>query len=171
MLILEINAKGGSLVEHDRLESFMAHVTSASRSITKIKARGMSNYNLGSTHTACLRVLFNSRSGLTRTQLAKKCELDKSQISRIINELEEKGYVSESAETTSYKRKISLTDEGAKITAEINRLVLNINDSVSGEISSEDIETFYKVFGVICSNLKQAEDYFDTKSGSSSVNE
>ena len=39
-------------MEQDRLETFMTHVIGASRSITKIKARGMSNYNLGSTHTA-----------------------------------------------------------------------------------------------------------------------
>jgi len=157
-------------VEHDRLETFMAHVTGASRSITKLKARGMSSYNLGSTHTACLRVLFKSRNGMTRTQLAKKCELDKAQISRIINELEEKGYVSESAETTSYKRKITLTDEGTKITAEINQLVLDINDVVSGEIASEDIETFYRVFGTICANLKQAEGFFESNDKASSAN-
>ncbi len=157
-------------MEHDRLETFMTHVTGASRSITKLKARGMSNYNLGSTHTACLRVLFKSRNGLTRTQLAKKCELDKSQISRIINELEEKGYVSESAEVTSYKRKISLTDEGARITEEINKLVLDINDFVSGKIPSEDIETFYRVFCTICTNLKNAEEHFVPKGDGSSAN-
>ena len=149
-------------MERDRLETFMTHIMGASRSITKLKARGMASYNLGSTHTACLRVLFKSRNGLTRTQLAKKCELDKSQISRIINELVEKGCVNESDEVTSYKRKITLTEEGARITAEINKLVLDINDIVSGEIPPEDIETFYKVFDTICSNLKQAEKYFES---------
>ena len=158
-------------MEQDRFEAFMTHVTGASRSITKIKARGMSSYNLGSTHTACLRVLFASRNGLTRTQLAKKCELDKAQISRIINELVEKGYVTESSEVTSYKRKISLTTEGAKITSEINQLVLDINACVSGDISPEDIDTFYRVFDTICANLKHAEGYFDAKSANTTVNE
>ena len=157
-------------MEQDRLETFMTHIISASRSITKLKARGMSNYNLGSTHTACLRVLFKSRNGLTRTQLAKKCELDKSQISRIINELEEKGYINESSEATSYKRKITLTEEGKRITMEINKLVLDINDVVSGEIPSEDIETFYTVFDTICSNLKQAESFFEVNRDSYSTN-
>jgi DNA-binding MarR family transcriptional regulator len=157
-------------VEQDRLETFMAHVTGAARSITKIKARGMSSYNLGSTHTACLRVLFKSKNGLTRTQLTKKCELDKSQISRVINELEEKGYVTETSETTGYKRKISLTPEGIQITEEINRLVIAINDSVSGEISPEEIETFYRVFGKICTNLKHAEGYFDANGTATAAN-
>ena len=151
-------------MEQDRLETFMTHVIGASRSITKIKARGMSNYNLGSTHTACLRVLYRSKNGLTRTQLAKKCELDKSQISRIINELEEKGYVSESSEPTVYKRKITLTEEGSAITEEINKLVLDINDTVSGDISTDDIKTFYRVFDTICTNLKNAEHYFESNS-------
>ena len=158
-------------MEQDRLETFMAHVIGASRSITKIKARGMSSYNLGSTHTACLRVLHKSKNGLTRTQLAKKCELDKSQISRIINELEGKGYVNESADPTVYKRKITLTDEGAAITAEINKLVLDINGAVSGDISPDDIKTFYRVFDTICTNLKNAEGYFDASTQNTAVNE
>jgi DNA-binding MarR family transcriptional regulator len=150
-------------VEQDRLEAFMALVTGASRSITKIKARGMSNYNLGSTHTACLRVLYKSTGGLTRTQLTKKCELDKAQISRIISELEEKGYVVENSEKSGYKKKVMLTDEGKTITEDINKLVLHINNEVSGDISADEIQTFYKVFGTICANLKDAENYFDKK--------
>lgn len=150
-------------MEQDRLEAFMTLITSASRSITKLKSRGMASYGLGSTHTACVRVLYTAPNGLTRTQLSNKCELDKAQISRIINELTEKGYVTENPGPSSYKKRILLTDKGKGISEEINKLVLDINTLVSGEIPDEDIETFYKVFGIICKNLKEKENYFDDK--------
>ncbi len=150
-------------MEQDRLEAFMTLITSASRSITKLKSRGMAVYGLGSTHTACVRVLYNAPNGLTRTQLSNKCELDKAQISRIVGELEEKGFVSESPGASSYKKRILLTNHGKRIAEDINRLVLDINTLVSGEIPDEDIETFYRVFGIICKNLKAKEDYFSEK--------
>lgn len=146
-------------MERDRLEAFTTLVTNASRSITKIKHRGMEGYGLGSTHTVCLRKLYAASEGLTRTQLANVCELDKAQISRIIGELSDKGYVV--SPQSGYKCRIRLSDSGRRVTEEINKLVLDINGFVSGEIPQEDIEAFYRVFTRICEGLKMAEGYFD----------
>ena len=152
--------KGGIKLDHDRLDDFMTLVVGASRSVTRLKGSYMSKYGLGSTHTMCIRSLYASKSGLTRTQLANKCDLDKAQVSRIINELAEKNYVTEEKVGSSYKRKILLTDEGKRIAEEINHIVLSINDYVSGKITNEEISTFYRVFGTICENLKSAEQSF-----------
>ena len=146
-------------MEHDRLEAFMTLVTGASRSITKIKTKYMSNYGLGSTHTACMRKLFDCPDGVTRTQLAESCDLDKAQVTRIINELAEKGYAIESGAKSQYKRRVMLTETGRKVTTEINDIVLNFNEYVSEKISCDELETFYKVFGIICTNLKSAEEF------------
>ena len=147
-------------MDHDRLDDFMTLVVGASRSVTRLKGSYMSNYGLGSTHTMCIRRLHASKNGLTRTQLAESCGLDKAQVSRIVNELSEKNYVTEEKIGSSYKRKIFLTDDGIKIAEEINRIVLSINDYVSGKISDEEITTFYRVFGTICDNLRSAEQEF-----------
>ena len=151
--------KGGRDLERDRFEAFTTLVTNASRSITKIKHRGMEGYGLGSTHTVCLRKLCAAPEGLTRTQLAKVCELDKAQISRIIGELFDKGYVI--SPTGGYKCRVMLSDSGRRVAEEINRLVLDINEFVSGEIPQQDIEAFYSVFARICDGLKMAENYFN----------
>lgn len=145
-------------MEHDRLDEFMTLIVGASRSVTRLKGTHMAIYGLGSTHTMCVRMLNTHEKGLTRTQLAAKCELDKAQVSRIVNELSEKKYVYESSEKSSYKRKIILTEEGKSIANDINRIVLEINSFVSGDISDGDIEVFYKVFKKICTNLKIAEE-------------
>lgn len=138
----------------------MTLVIGASRSVTRLKGCYMSNYGLGSTHTMCIRKLYASKEGLTRTQLAESCELDKAQVSRIINELSEKNYVAEEKVGSSYKRKVFLTDDGINIAEDINRIVLDINGYVSGDISSGEIKTFYRVFGTICENLRSAEQKF-----------
>ena len=145
-------------MERDRLDEFMTLVVGASRCVTKLKSRYMSRYGLGSTHTMCIRKLYTSKSGLTRTQIADKCELDKAQVSRIIGELAQKGFVSEGLGASSYKRRVTLTDEGKKAAEEINDIVLKINTYVSREIPDKDIETFYRVFDHVYKNLKTAEE-------------
>ena len=149
-------------MEQDRLEVFMSLVGSASKSITKIKSRKMVLYGLGSTHTTCIRVLYAAADGLTRRQISEKCDLDKAQISRVIGELFEKEYVTEKPGASSYRKKIVLTKQGIEIAEDINRIVLDINNFVSGDISDEEIKTFYSVFRRICYGLKKAEEYMDS---------
>ncbi len=162
MYVYELNfhtvEKEVSQVEQDRLDQFMTLVVSASRSVTKLKSRYMNEYGLGSTHTMCIRSLYTSGDGLTRTKLADVCELDKAQVSRIVNELSEKGYVTEGPGATNYKRKVRLSEKGMQIAEDINSIVLRINQFVSGDLTQDEIFAFYDVFGKICDKLKQAEE-------------
>ena len=155
---LQPREKGGTKVGQDRLDEFMALVVGASRSVTKLKSRYMADFGLGSTHTMCIRKLYASEKGLTRTQIAECCELDKAQVSRIIGELSQKGYAVEGPSNSNYKRRVVLTCEGKQVAEEINGIVLKINTSVSEEIPMEEIEVFYRVFEKICGNLKIAEE-------------
>ena len=150
--------KGGAKVEQDRLDKFMTLVVGASRSVTKLKSRYMAKFGLGSTHTMCIRKLYASEKGLTRTQLAEYCELDKAQVSRIIGDLAQNGYATEGQGKSNYKRRVSLTDEGKLVAEEINNIVLRINTYVSEEIPQEELDVFYSVFEKICDNLKASEE-------------
>lgn len=150
-------------MEHDRFSEFMTLVVSAQRSVTRLKGYYMASYGLGSTHTTCIKKLHESDGGLNRTQLAEYCELDKAQISRIVSELCEKGYTTEEKTGSAYKRKVTLTEEGSRIAQDIDRIILEINTRVSGEIPKEQIEAFYSVFGTICDNLKVAEQTSESK--------
>ncbi len=150
-------------LEQDRLNAFMTLVIGSSRSVTRLKGSYMAQYGLGSTHTMCIRTLYEKKDGLTRTQLAEACELDKAQVSRIINELTEKGFVYEGKATSSYKKKIALTEQGIKVAEGINKTVLEINNFVSKDFSKEEIQTFYRVFETICENLKYTEQHFLTE--------
>ena len=151
-------------MEKDRFDAFSNCYTSAAKSVVRLKERGMAPYGLSSVHTRCVRGLSEVPSGLTRMQLATYCGVDKAQISRIIGELSEKAYVTGSSEKSGYKNKIVLTDEGKKIAAEVNEMILNINRFVSGDIPEEKIKIFYEVFDQICQNLKNAEQQLDLES-------
>lgn len=141
----------------------MTLVVGASRSVTRLKGCYMAKYGLGSTHTMCIRRLHMSDGGLTRTQLAEHCELDKAQVSRIVSELCEKGYTTVEKTGSGYKRRVTLTEDGRRIARDIDRIILDINTYVSDEIPTDQLETFYRVFGTICENLKSAEHMSENK--------
>ena len=121
-------------------------------------------YGLTGAHTMCLRHLYNEPEGLTRTKLVRLCDIDKAQISRIINDLCSKGYVIETEnENINYRKRLKLSPLGKDTTEEINQMVLDLNTFVSEDIKVEDIEIFYHVFEIITERLKQSEDILEER--------
>lgn len=149
-------------MEQDRFDDFYYHASCALKSIQKLKNKAMIPIGLASAHTMCLRHLYAAPDGLTRTRLVHLCDIDKAQVSRIINDLCARGYVIETEdESINYKRRLKLTPMGKDIAEEINVLVLKINSYVSKDFTDEEIANFYRVFDVICERLKEAEDIID----------
>ena len=147
-------------MQKDRLEEFSTLICTAAKSLQRLKNKGMIPFGLGSTHTMCLRKLYESASGATRAELARSCDLDKAQISRIIAELAEKRYITvpETGGKTNYRQKIKLTEEGIAVAEEIYRMALRVNQFVSRDIPEEQLKNFYATFSLICDGLKSAED-------------
>ncbi len=139
-------------------ETFTGMIGNALRSIDKIKARHMSEFDLSGTHTVCMRRLYEHPDGLTRTELARICGVDRAQITRVIGELLAKECVAEIGAGSRYRKKCVLTEKGRAVTGEINDLVCRIHAKVSGEIPRERLALFYETLSQICENLKQAED-------------
>ncbi len=151
-------------MEQDRFDKFYYHASCALKSIQKLKTKAMIPIGLASAHTMCLRHLYAAPEGITRTRLVHLCDIDKAQVSRIINDLCARGYVIETDDDSiNYKKRIKLTPMGKNIAEEINDLVLKINSYVSKDFTDEEIDVFYRVFDVICERLKESEDSFDTE--------
>ena len=147
-----------ALERRDRFADFSTLIYNASKSLYRLKTRGMKAYGLGSTHTFCLRTLQKSEDGMTRTQLAEACLVDKAQISRLVAELTEMGYVWEASKGAGYRKKIVLTERGRQIADGIDNMVNYVLGYVSGEIPEEDVERMYQTLSLICDNLKRAEE-------------
>lgn len=75
-----------------RFETFTVLINRISRNIRKIKIGEMAEYDLRSAHISCLYYLYCS-GRLTATELCEKCEEDKATVSRALDFLENKGYV------------------------------------------------------------------------------
>ena len=151
-------------MDQDRFDDFYYHASCALKSIQKLKSKAMIPIGLASAHTMCLRHLYAAPQGLTRTRLVYLCDIDKAQVSRIINELCARGYVIETEdESINYKKRLKLTPMGNEIAEEINALVLKINSYVSRDFTDEEIDVFYRVFDVICERLKESEEIIDSE--------
>ena len=151
-------------MEQDRFDKFDHLVAGCGKSLQRLRGTGMLQFGLTGAHTMCLRHLYNNPDGLTRTKLVRLCDIDKAQVSRIINELCAKGYAIESDnENINYKKRLKLTPLGKDTTEEINRLVLDLNKYVSNDIPSDQLEIFYDVFEKLCNRLKEAEAVLDQR--------
>ena len=144
----------------DNFERFAQMLSTASKSIFRLKSKCMSKYGLSSTHTLCLRSLYENSEGMTKSEIADSCDIDKAQITRIMCELVENKYVVSDMSGRAYNRKFFLTEEGLKITEEINETVEAVVKYVNHDIPKEDIEHFYSVFEAINNKLKSSEEYF-----------
>ena len=162
--------KGDEDLDKDRFLKFNTYLNDTQKSISRIKQRKMEHYGLGGAHVLCLCQLVDHPKGLTKTELVKKCGVDKAQISRVISDILEKDYVSVANPQASYRQKYALTEKGEDVAREIKQIILDINTFVSESIPQKDIEIFYNTFETICENLNKAEKLFDTRSNISDTN-
>lgn len=147
-------------LEQDRFVEFSTLLNEVQKSITRIKCKKMDTYGLGSSHTLCICILQQHPQGITKTALAKRCAIDKAQVSRVIDELLKKNYVTALPAKKNYNQKYLLTEEGTEVADNMRNVILEINTFVSDSIPEDQIENFYSTFKTICNNLNKAEDIF-----------
>ena len=84
--------------------------------------------------------------GMTVTEIATACEVDKALISRVIVELIEAGHVVYlEPETKNYRRKIVLTPRGRACLRRVTLLICSAIRDIKDEITVEELNTFFKV--------------------------
>lgn len=138
--------------KEDRYITFSISIEQIAKNLQKLKNERMALFGLRSVHVTCL-VRLGKAKGMTGAELAESCEVDKSLISRVIGELEEKGYVCYEVCDKKYRRKIFLTESGEQVLKEIRRILFDAVDTVRGDISDEEIETFYRVLNHFDKNI------------------
>ena len=145
-------------MDKSRFEQFSRLTSSAAKSIAKLKAARMEAFSLSGAHTNCLCRLHESGS-LTQSELTRLENMDRSQVSRVLRDLMDKGYVVSDAQA-GYKRRYSLTPSGLQTASRVEEIILNVNRFVSGDSPDADIEVFYRTLAVITDNLALAVEKF-----------
>lgn len=137
----------------DLYVSFTVTVAKLSKLVQKIKSAEMSKYGLQPIHVSCEYYLSKNPQGLTAKELCDKTLEDKAAISRALKTLQDKGYV----EYAPHGRNeiVKLTDEGAKLAADISDKINSAVAAGSAELTEEQRKFFYNSLSEITDNLNE----------------
>lgn len=140
----------------DRFEMFLSAINQIYRSIQQIKSAEMHVLGLKGSHFICLYYLNQYEEGLTHSEIAQKCYLDKAAISRILNQLEACDCIEmlNHKDNRSYRKKIVLTEKGREICKTITKQINQVIEKVELSVSDEEREIFYRHLLEIADKLK-----------------
>lgn len=139
----------------DRFELFVMSVTRAYKYISQIKKHESANFGIKGIHVMCMVFLGKHENGLTAAELTAMCCEDKAAISRTVDSLAEKGYLSysENDPKKRWRSKIMLTAKGREQADRMSALINDIVGIISEGLSIEDEVRFYRTFSHINDNL------------------
>lgn len=141
----------------ERFREFSGLVSRAEKALQRVKTENVKDYGLRGVHVSCLLALHERPEGLTATELASVCGVDRAQISRVTAELRGLDLVCEASPgpRRRYRGALELTEEGRAAAAEMAGIVDEKLQRVSGDIPPEELTVFYRVFGTIVERLEK----------------
>lgn len=139
----------------ERFETFTVLIMKINRSIHKIKAAEMAEFNLKGPHVSCLYYLGRAET-MTAKELCDVCGEDKAAVSRSIVYLEKNGYVAcESDSKKRYKAALTLTEKGKMAAARIAEKIDGVLQKSSEGINVESLQAVYDGLAAIEKNLSE----------------
>ena len=138
-----------------RFEMFTVLTTSIGRSIRKIKNAEMMEYDLKAPHVTCLYYLY-SCGPMTAKDLCELCEEDKANMSRIIDYLEKRDFITcSSTSSRRYRCLWSLKEQGIEVSEFISRKIDDVLGAAGDGITEEDRTVMYSCLERINTNLQK----------------
>lgn len=142
------------ILMEDRFETFTGLIAKINRNIRKLENHEMGDYNLRSPQKSCLYFLYSS-NGLTATELAERCGVDKATISRSLGYLEDNGFLTcEPKSTKRYRSPILLTEKGKVAGKKIADMIESALNEISGDLTEEERTTFYRGLQIISDGME-----------------
>ena len=133
-------------MDTERYTPFVLLIERISKNIKRIADKEMEQYGLRSSHVMCMLQLAKNENGLSSTALADACGVDKAFVSRITNELLEKGFIVKVEEDAKkYKTNFVPTEKGYEITEKMTQIVNKYVCLVHKNVKKTDIDKFYNV--------------------------
>ena len=145
----------------DRFTAFALNLANIERSLHKMKSKKMAEYGLRATHLMCMVQIFCHEDGLTSTEIARTCAIDKAFVSRITADLVDRKFVmfnEKYNDGRKYRQKFVLTEEGMKVMHEISDAVDKVIEKIYDQVSEEELKNFYKILEVLNNSINLATD-------------
>ena len=142
-----------------RFERFSFAMFEITRYWHKISADEMARYGLKGQHSVYLITLYRHPDGITAAQLSTLCSKDKSDVSRMMSIMEEKGLVTkDTSNGSNYRARLFLTDLGREAAEHVAERANIAVDLAGGFMTEESRQTFYEVLEKISSNLQSISE-------------
>ena len=102
--------------------------------------------------------VLNKKEGLTQDKLAKDLHLNKSNVTRAIQSLNEKGYVNvKNDENDKRKKRVYLTEQAKLMGAKYQQKEIEFLKHLYEGVSDEEVDNAYSIISKIEDNLKRME--------------
>ena len=140
----------------DRFERFLLDISEISRHWHKIAAEELAKYGLKGPHAIYLTIMYRYPDGITVPRLCELCGKDKSDASRMISLLKQKGLVTKQVVDGSlYRGLVKLTDEGKAAAEHVRQRASRAVEMVGGDLTGEMRDNFYQSLELIAANLQK----------------
>ncbi len=142
----------------ERFEKFSLAITEISRSWRRLATEEMEKYGLKGPHATYLTNIYRFENGVTVSQLCELSGKDKSDASRMISILEEKGFVEKKVVGGSlYRGLLVLTEKGKQAAEQVSRRASKAVELAGRDLTDENRAIFYQALESIVQNLKQLD--------------
>ena len=139
----------------ERFARFSLAIFEISRCWHKLAAEEMAAYGLRGAHAIYLTAMYRCGAGVTGPQLCELCGRDKSDVSRTIAVLQEKGFVTkEGINQSLYRGLLKLTGQGRDAAEQIGRRASLAVELAGKDLDEEERTCFYKALESIAAHLR-----------------
>ena len=146
-------------MEAERFNQFVQLIESVHKSVNKIKLSIAPTLGVKSVHVFWLYELLSHPEGLTAATLANKSKIDRSLISREVEELRARGYIEVAAgggeKRKNYNSRIRLTEQGRELAQTITGYAMAAQLAADSGVSEEELQAFYATLKKLSKNLSQ----------------
>ena len=144
-------------MQRQSFHQFIQLVDGIHKSVTKIKQSYSPQWGVKSVHLFWIYELMAHPDGLTAAALAAKNKVDRSLISREIEELREGGYVELSEgggeKRKNYNSRIRLTEKGWTLGESISAIAMAVQNAADAGVTEEELVSFYRTLEKLNLNL------------------
>lgn len=137
----------------DRFERFSIAIAEISRYWHKIAAEELERYGLKGPHAIYLTTMYQYPDGITATRLTELCGRDKSDVSRMMTIMEQKGLVLRDG-INNYRALLQLSDTGREAAEHIRSRAATAVAIAGRDLSDETRAVFYEGLESIARNLR-----------------
>lgn len=140
----------------DRFERFSCAISEIDHYWHKIAAEVLDEYGLKGSCSIYFTILNRFPAGITAAKLGTLCSRNKADVSRVIAQMQDKGFLRrEATGSTPYRAKLVLTERGKAVANHINQRAEVAANLASSGLSEAQLAAFYEALELIAANMKK----------------